>query len=719
MGEQDAGERWSARGGPPEDPTWVALEVVGEDGILRWYGEGGAPAGAGPAPAVPQRWGARLDVQPEPTLHPGGGAGEGAAPGLEFLRGDGRWRFRPQRAALTSREDAVEATARLQRADPGAGLLLETELRLDRASGALRLESQLENAAATAVEVRWLAVAALPLPFWVDHVVEPVGDWCGEFRTVAAPLPASSFLREVREGRSSHARPPYLLLCEGPPRPDAGRVLALSLAWSGDHRIRIDRLPDGRAVLQAGVLLHPGEGTLAAGERLATPALWLAASARGVDGVAARLHDVVRRRILPRPASRRPRPVHLNTWEALYFDHDPERLRRLAEAAAAVGVERFVLDDGWFRNRTDDGRALGDWAPDPARYPEGLGPLVAQVRDLGLEFGLWVEPEMVSEDSDLARAHPEWLRGDATGHGVTGRRQRVLDLSRPEVVEHLFAVLDGLLRAHPIAYLKWDHNRVLTEDAADGTAGHLAQARALETLLGRLRTAHPEVELESCASGGGRADWGVLAHARRLWTSDANDPVVRARIMAGVAPFLPPEVTGVHVGPATAHVTGRSTNLDFRGAVALLGHFGLELDLLALDDGERARLAAHVERYKRLRPVLHGGASFTPHEDDDHQVRVFVTADRRRAVVVVLRLDDRVPGAPVRFRVPGLAPDVPYRVVLAEPLPEREARPGALVGSGPWQPPGTVVAGGVLAGAGLVLQLPAPQQAVVLELTAE
>lgn len=719
MHDEHAGERWVAGGGPADDPTWVALECTGADGVLRWYGEGRAPADAGPVPAAPQRWGARLDAMPEPTLHPGAGAGYGAAPGLEFLRDDGRWRFLPQRAALTSGEDAAEATARLHRADPEAGLVLETELGLDRASGALRVESLLENAAATAVEVRWLAVAAVPLPFWVDHVVEPLGDWCGEFRTVAAPLPASTFLREVREGRSSHARPPYLLLCEGPPRPDAGRVLALALAWSGDHRIRIDRLPDGRAVLQAGVLLHPGEGTLAAGERLATPALWLAASARGVDGVAARLHALVRRRILPRPASTRPRPVHLNTWEALYFDHDPERLRRLADAAAAVGVERFVLDDGWFRNRTDDGRALGDWTPDPARYPEGLGPLVERVRALGMGFGLWVEPEMVSEDSDLARAHPDWLRGDASGRGVTGRRQRVLDLSRRDVVEHLFAVLDGLLRAHPIAYLKWDHNRVLTEGAADGTAGHFAQARGLDALLGRLRAAHPEVELESCASGGGRADWGVLAHARRLWTSDANDPVVRARIMAGVAPFLPPEVTGVHVGPATAHVTGRSTNLDFRAAVALLGHFGLELDLLALDDDERARLAAHVERYKRLRPVLHGGESHTPHHDDDHLVRVFVAPDRRRAVVVVLRLDDRVPGAPVRFRVPGLAPGGAYRVVLAEPLPEREARPAALVGSGPWRPPGTVVAGDVLASAGLVLQLPAPQQAVVLELTAE
>lgn len=704
------------RGGV-EDPVALCIAADAQRGArVLWFGEWpavDAPAAAA-APLPRQRWGARLDDAPVTTLCPGAGTGWPLAPALEFLRADGRWRFE-------AREPSVEASGdpgslRVQQGDAAAELSLETRFRLDPEDGSLRVAATLTNEGADDVDLRWLSVLALPLPPWAEVVIETGGDWCAEFRRETTPLTSASWLREAREGRSSHRAHPGVLVAESGVDARRGRVLGVQFAWSGDHRMRIDRLPDGSRVLQVGVLLHPGELRLAAGAAHATPDLWLACSARGLDGVTARMHALQRRHVRPARGQRQPRPVHLNTWEAVYFDHDPEALAALAEQGAALGVERFVLDDGWFRGRRDDARALGDWTVDGERYPDGLGPLVERVRALGMEFGLWVEPEMVNDDSELARAHPEWIRGG--GAGRTGRNQRVLDLTLEPVREYLFEALDALLAEHAIGYLKWDHNRTLTEAAADGSAGHHGQTTGLHALLDRLRAAHPDVEIESCASGGGRADLGMLARCHRVWVSDCNDPVLRARIMAGASPFLPPEVAGCHVGPARAHTTGRVTDLDLRAAVALLGAFGLELDVRELAVPERERLAVWIALYKRWREDLGSGRLCTLTPDADHLVRVVTAADRSRALLLVLRLGDAEPGAPVRFTLPDLDPQRSYRMVLAGPAPDPASRPPALAASGPWRAPGTEIGGAWLAAAGLQLQLPAPQRAAVFELTA-
>lgn len=702
--------------GGGEDPA--ALVVDADSGQLLWYGDWPDAGGAIAAAPMPRaRWGARLDDPPRPTPIPGAGAGHDGAPALEFLRDDGRWSFAATRVEVVRTDDGgVE----VRQEDAAAGVRVTTHLSVDAPSGALCASSSLDNLGADPLELRWLAALALPLPHWVRAATDLVGDWCAEFRRVRVSLDEASWLRETREGRSSHRRPAAVLLDDDRCGDRQGRSLGLQLAWSGDHRWRVDRLADGSRVLQAGVLLQPGEVRLEAGARYVTPALWCLFSGRGRDGLAARMHDVCRRRVLPDRGMRRPRPVHLNTWEAVYFDHEPGALGALADRAAALGVERFVLDDGWFLGRTDDARALGDWQVDPQRHPQGLGPLIDRVRGLGMGFGLWVEPEMVNDDSELARAHPDWIRGAAPPRAPdTGRHQRVLDLTQAPVVEHLFAVLDGLLADHAIEYLKWDHNRVLTGLAADGSAGHHAQTLALYGLVDRLRAAHPDVEIETCASGGGRADWGMLARTHRVWVSDCNDPVLRARIMAGVFPLLPPEVAGVHVGPATAHTTGRTTGLDFRAAVSLLGASGLELDVRDLDAPEAERLAAHIDRYRRWRDVLHGGRLGTPVDDGEHLVRIAFAEDRSRAILVVLRLDDREPGRPVRFALADADPERSYRVRLSEPAPDGAERPPALTSAGPWRGSGSLVSGAWLAGPGLALQLPAPQRAVVLELRAE
>ena len=301
----------------------------------------------------------------------------------------------------------------------------------------------------------------------------------------------------------------------------------------------------------------------------------------------------------------KPRPVHLNTWEGFYFDHDEAKLRELADSAAEIGIERFVLDDGWFHGRNDDRSSLGDWWPDATKYPEGLGPLAKHITGLGMEFGLWVEPEMVNPDSDLFRAHPDWALQIAGRPLLTGRNQLVLDLARDDVSNHLFKVLSKLLESLPVSYLKWDHNRDLT--TAGKTARYRRQVQAGYALLGRIRAAYPAIEIESCAGGGGRIDAGIARHTHRFWTSDCIDAVTRTAAQRGFLQFLPPELMGAHVGTAPAHSTGRSQSMDFRAAVALPGHFGVELDVRRLAGLERETLKRWIVTYKTHRDIVHHG----------------------------------------------------------------------------------------------------------------
>lgn len=720
---------WALVGGPADDRVALLLAEDDESGLaVVWFGEWHASVSSGAhtearsfEASAPihhprrQRWGARLDHAAGSAMWVGEGGTPVSAPALQYQRESGGWTFLPDQIEVHARRPQ---RLEVVQTDTAQALSLTIFFDVDVATGVLEVASRLSNLGADAVTVSWCAAVELPLPFWADHLLDHAGDWCAEFQREKRALGAAGLLRESREGRSGHAHPPVLVFSAGPPSAASGRVLGMQLAWSGNHRERVDRRRDGTDVAQLGVLPLGNELRLEAGASWQSPAAFCAVSQLGLDGLAERFAAACRERILPRSGQRWPRPVHLNTWEALYFDHGRERLEALAKAAAALGVERFVLDDGWFRGRRDDRRALGDWSADPQRYPDGLAPLIETVRGLGMYFGLWVEPEMVSEDSELLRQHPHWARGQPGRPPLLGRHQRVLDLGQAEVCDHLFTVLSGLLQAHPIDYLKWDHNRVLTESATAGGPGHLAQVAGLYGLLDRLRSAHPEVEIESCASGGGRADWGMLQRSHRIWTSDSNDPLVRARIMAGASLFAPPEVLGVHIGPARAHTTGRFSELDFRAAVALLGHFGLELDLLALDSAERQRLAAHVERYKRLRDLLHGGRQAMPVFDEDHLLRVVTAPDGRRAVVILLRLDDKHPGRPLRFALADLDPELRYRLTLSEPLPEPARRPAMLVGAQDFEAPGIVVGGAWLASAGLMLQLPAPQSAVVIEIEA-
>jgi alpha-galactosidase len=465
----------------------------------------------------------------------------------------------------------------------------------------LTISTSLTNRGDGVLDVQWLAAAVLPLPANAAKAHSFTGRHNSEFVQQTDALARAIWRKENRRGLTSHDAFPGALI-------DADGVsYAAQLAWSGNHVQSIEWLDDGRYQWQLGEWLSPGEVLLPRGATITTPDVLATCSHKGTDDIAQNFHAAIRTRMTWPGGSMTPRPVHLNTWEGYYFNHDLPSLIKLADAAAEVGIERFVLDDGWFHRRDDDSKALGDWWPDIDKYPKGLAPLADHVVAKGMEFGLWVEPEMVNPDSELFAAHPEWAMQLAGRPLLTARNQLVLDLSRPEVGDYLFGCIAKLLEDLPISYLKWDHNRDLAPaGGVGGTAAYRKQVLAAYALLDRFRSAFPNVEIEACAGGGGRIDAGIVRHSHRFWTSDCIDAVSRAQMQPGFLQYMPPETMGAHIGAAPAHSTGRSQSLDFRAAVAMQGHLGVEFDLVKLSTEERTRLAAWIAFYKDWRRLLHG-----------------------------------------------------------------------------------------------------------------
>ncbi len=488
--------------------------------------------------------------------------------------------------------------ARLTLTDKIAGLTLCVSLALE--GDVLTASSAITNVGDTPLSVQWLASVTLPLPDFLTTIHSYSGRHNNEFVACEDALGRNLWRKENRRGLTSHDAFPGAVV-EG-----NGLAYGAQLAWSGSHVQSIEWLDDGRYLWQLGAWVAPGELNLSPGETFATPEVLATCSRRGQAGIAQNFHAIVRSRMTWPDGTMKPRPVHLNTWEGYYFDHDLPSLIKLVDAAAEVGVERFILDDGWFQSRNDDTSSLGDWWADARKYPDGLGPLADHVVAKGMEFGLWVEPEMVNPDSELHRAHPDWALQLAGRPLLTARNQFVLDLTRPEVSDYLFETISGLLGTLPIAYLKWDHNRdLVTAGGPDGRARYHQQVIAAYALFDRFRAAYPHVEIEACAGGGGRIDAGIATRTHRFWTSDCIDAVSRIPIQRGFLQFMPPELMGSHIGTAPAHSTGRSQQLDFRAAVALQGHFGLEFDLVKLDTAEKVRIAQWIAFYKAWRHLLH------------------------------------------------------------------------------------------------------------------
>ena len=514
-------------------------------------------------------------------------------------------------------------------------------------------------------------VLAFPVPAEATELLDFTGRHNQERVPVRSPFPVGLHLRENRKGRTG-ADSAYLLHA-GPAGFGfaAGRIWAVHTAWSGNHTHYAEQVHTGERLLGGGELLLPGEIRLAGGQSYQSPWLY-GAYADGLDELARRFHRHLRSR--PRPVSTR-RPVTLNVWEAVYFDHDTDRLIDLAERAAAAGVERYVLDDGWFGSRRDDTSGLGDWVVSPAVWPQGLHPLVDRVRALGLEFGLWFEPEMVNPDSEVARAHPEWIMAARTAWPIESRTQQVLNLGIPAAYEHVKKQILAVLAEYAISYLKWDHNRDLIEAGTQpdrGRPGVHTQTLAFYRLLDEIRAAHPGLEIESCSSGGARVDLAVLERTDRVWVSDTIDPHDRQRIMRWTTQLVPPEYLGSHIASGRSHVTGRRHDLAFRAGTAVFGHLGIEWDLAGATAAETAELSDWVAFFQAERDLLLGGDLVRMDGyPDDILVHGVLAPDRSRALFAMAITDSVAPDPAARLRLRGLEPAARYRIrpiiVGAEP----------------------------------------------------
>ena len=608
--------------------------------------------------------------------------------------------------------------------DPGAGGRVEVEavdtaahlglgLRVElTASGLVQLQATVRNTHPTAAYTVDGLVLALPVPAVADELLDLSGRWARERSPQRSPFHAGTRLRDGRRGRTGADATLTLVAGRHGFGFRSGEVWGVHVGWSGNHRTYAERTPNGESVLGGGELLLSGEIRLAPGESYTSPVVH-GSHGDGLDAMAHRFHDHLRSRP-NHPTS--PRPVVANTWEAVYFDHDLGRLTTLADAAAEVGAERFVLDDGWFRRRTDDHAGLGDWYVDEERWPAGLHPLVDHVRALGMEFGLWFEPEMVNPDSDLARAHPEWILATGGRMPPESRFQQVLDLGNSEAWQYLFERISALVGEYGIGYLKWDHNRDLVDAGhqPDGTAGVHEQTLAVYRLMAALKAAHPGLEIESCSSGGARVDLGVLEHTDRVWTSDCIDALERQSIQRWTGLLLPLELMGSHVGSGHSHTTGRRHDLAFRAGTALFGHFGIEWDLTEAGPQERAELAAWVAAYKRLRPLLHSGTVVrSDHDDPAVWVHGVVAADRAEAVfsVVQMATSNRYPHG--RVQIPGLSPDTTYDV---RPLEPGHAPPTTESVPTPWLATGLTLTGRALDRVGVPVPAMHPDQLLLLHI---
>ncbi|MDB9957676.1 alpha-galactosidase [Oceanospirillaceae bacterium] len=456
--------------------------------------------------------------------------------------------------------------------------------------GVWQLTSQLDSE--VDIKVHWLAAPVLPCADKAPRVLEFGGRWCGEFKLSERSFGPSALVRENRTGRTGHEHFPGLMALAQGANYCQGDVYAWHYGWSGGHKMVAEQLPDGRRQVQFGHVPHSHR---ALAKTFSSANQYIAFSAHGINGVSVPLQKYVREQLLPFSIMQKPRPVHYNCWEAIYFDHDVDLLKDLASRAAGLGAERFVLDDGWFGKRDDDTTSLGDWDLDIRKYPHGLTPLIEHVQSCGMGFGLWFEPEMVNEESNLYKAHPQWVLGRASQ--TRGRQQLVLNIALPAVQEYLYTKVSHMLANNAIEYIKWDHNRVLP--FAD-----VAQTQAIYGLLSRLRVAFPHVEIESCSSGGARIDYGVLEHTQRVWLSDSNDALERLRIQHQAATFLPAIVTGSHVGPRHCHTSGRVHSMNFRAWVAAQRHMGMEMDPRELTTTEADQLRQVVTFWKQQRDWL-------------------------------------------------------------------------------------------------------------------
>ncbi|MGN7765042.1 alpha-galactosidase [Paenibacillus sp. 22594] len=494
------------------------------------------------------------------------------------------------------------------------------------------------------------------------------GSWARERYVERRPLASGMQGVESRRGASSHAHNPFMALLSKGADEDHGEVYGVSLVYSGSFTAQAEVEPYKTTRLSMGINPFDFNWLLEPGESFQTPEAVLVFSAAGLGAMSRTYHKLYRTRLARGTFRDRTRPVLVNNWEATYFDFTAGKIEDIARAGSELGMELFVLDDGWFGHRDNDRSSLGDWVVDPNKLPEGLEDLARRVNKLDMQFGLWFEPEMISPDSELYRQHPDWCLHVQDRRRTLARTQLVLDFSREDVCQAIGDRIAAVLRSAPITYVKWDMNRNMTEIGSAQLPPERQRETAHRYMLGlysvleRITSEFPDVLFESCSGGGGRFDPGMLFYMPQTWTSDNTDAVSRLKIQYGTSIVYPLSAMGSHVSAVPNHQVQRNTSLELRGHVAMSGNFGYELDLTKFTEEEKAAVKAQVALYKELRPLVQFGEQYrllSPFEGNE-TAWLIAAEDQSEAVVVYVRTLAEPNDKLYYLRLKGLDPNADY-----------------------------------------------------------
>ncbi|MCR5674332.1 MAG: alpha-galactosidase [Lachnospiraceae bacterium] len=558
------------------------------------------------------------------------------------------------------------------------------------------------------------------------------GSWGREKRKQLQPIGFGTQSVSSLRGISSHQAHPFIGILAENARQETGEVYGVNLIYSGNFLAQTERDQFGLVRVQAGIHPKGFAWKLAPGEHFQSPEAVIVYSSEGLTGMTHAFHKLYRGHLMRSPWLHRERPVLINNWEATFFDFDLEKLLTIARRAKKEGIELLVMDDGWFGRRDDDNTSLGDWTVNEKKLPGGMKRLSDELAAIGMKLGVWFEPEMISPDSDLYRAHPDWAFSVDGRTPCRARNQLVLDLTRKEVRDAIFDQIAAVLDSADIAYVKWDMNRPLTDvatHAADAQAGGLFHRFILGTyeLQERLITRYPELLLENCSSGGGRFDPGMLFYSPQIWTSDNTDAIDRLTIQEGTSMLYPLSTMGAHISVSPSQAVGRLVPMMTRGHVALAGTFGYELDINELPEADAALIPAQIVLYHRFGELMREGDYYRIASWQDNHVcdcYCVVSGDKSRALVTWVQVLCEPNVHCMRMRIPGLDPDRRYRITIASPEVREDDHTGNFLHEGELSSMrgflNATLTGCTLAGAGLLMpMLRGDFRSVLIELQAE
>ncbi|HEV7443002.1 MAG TPA: alpha-galactosidase [Steroidobacteraceae bacterium] len=558
---------------------------------------------------------------------------------------------------------------------------VRVELRydIDPDSGILARSARIENHTGKPLFVQQSAAATWNLPSQVYVLYSLSGRWAAEWHLDHRPVLASQTVLESRRGSTGQQNNPWFALAPAGTSEDTGPVWFGALAWSGSWRITVE--PDVKRRIRVTGGYNPFDFSyrLSPGESLDTPVFFAGYTPGGLGEASRLLHRFELTHLLPQAPHPLARPVLYNSWEATEFNVNEAGQMKLAEMAARIGVERFVMDDGWFGARDSDHAGLGDWVVNPRKFPHGLQPLIDRVHALGMDFGLWVEPEMVNPDSDLYRRHPDWVLNFPGRPRTEGRHQLVLNLAREDVRDHLFRVLDDLLTRNDIAFLKWDYNRNWSEPGwpeqkpEDQQKVYVSYIRSLYWIMQRLRERHPKLEIESCSGGGGRVDLGIMRLTDEVWPSDNTDPFDRLSIQDGFTYAYAPGVMMAWVTDSPNWVNQRSTSLEYRFLSSMQGSLGIGADLTRWNEQDFQTAKRLIFEYKSIRMTVQQGLLYrliSPRDGNPYSATQSVSSDGRQAVLFAFLHSSSMLYPYPRIHLKGLDPQARYRLRVVAGKPE-------------------------------------------------